>query len=97
MSDYTITEEEAIEWTTAWRTDHPTLVKAFKVDKAEIDEIFEDDNAVAMRSYLAIKDGSPALVMVGVNAEGKDILTKFYDFAEPCPNVCDESSPLTGG
>lgn len=49
------------------------------------------------------------LMMVGVDKNGKDMISSkdgltldeeggdIYDFSEPCPNVCDEESPLNGG
>ncbi len=83
MSDYKITLAEGVTYTTAWRTSHSDLVKGFKIDKAEVNEIFADENAVAMRAYLGY--------------DGKDILSNVYDFCEPCPSTCDESSVLCIG
>jgi hypothetical protein len=98
MSDYKITLQDGIDYTTEWRTEHPTLVKGFKIDKAEVDEIFANEDAVAMRTYLGLdSEGDPKLVIVGVDAEGKDITSTVYDLAEPCPSVCDETSVLCVG
>ena len=49
------------------------------------------------------------LMIVGVDKNGKDMISSsdgmlldpdkgdIYDFSEPCPHVCDESSPINGG
>ena len=97
MSDYKITLAEGVTYTTAWRTAHSDLVKGFKIDKAEVNEIFADENAVAMRAYLGYDGTEPKIVIVGVDADGKDILSNVYDFCEPCPSTCDESSVLCIG
>ncbi|WP_298767244.1 hypothetical protein [uncultured Polaribacter sp.] len=48
------------------------------------------------------------LIIVGVDANGKDMITSsdgvtldigggdLYDFTNPCPNMCDDISPLNG-
>ncbi len=97
MSSYTITESEAITLTTNWRANFPELKRAFCIDKAEVEQIFSNPAAVSMRAYLGQDDSGVRLVMVGVNAEGKDILEPIYDHASPCPDNCDDSSVLNNG
>jgi len=99
MSNYTISLQDGIDWTTNWRDNHSGLVKAFKIDKDEIDEIFQDyPNAEGIRGYLGEDDnGNPKLVMVAVDSNGDDILTTVYDHASPCPNDCDTGSVLNNG
>lgn len=98
MSDYKITLAEGVAYTTAWRDKNPDLVRAFKVDKAAMTELFSDSNAVAFRAYLGYDGNTPQLVMVGVDSDGNDILDPVYDHAGPCPENCDEDSVLnTGG
>lgn len=48
------------------------------------------------------------LMLVGVDKNGKDMISSadgvtldeeggdIYDFSEPCPNLCDDESPLNG-
>ncbi len=98
MSDYDITLEQGVTYTTAWRTAHPDLVKGFKIDKAEITELFDaEPDAVAMRVYLGLIGDTPNLVLVGVDSEGRDLLSKVCDHVTPCPDTCDESSVLCVG
>lgn len=97
MSNYEITESEAVTLTTAWRTNHPNAKRAFLVDKQEIDEIFSNSAATGMRVYLGEDSSGIRLVMVGVNDEGEDILDPIYDHALPCPSSCDNNSVLNNG
>jgi len=102
MSQYTITRQEAIDYTTAWRNDNDLSIKAFKMDKAEMEQIFEDNpTATGVRSYLAIKEDSGEkeykLVMVATDSEGNDILDSFYDHTVACPPTCDSESVLNTG
>lgn len=94
MSDYTITLQEGKDYTKAWREAHGNMRRAFTIEKAEIDEIFENSDAKSMRTYMAIKDGKETLVLVGVDANGKDILDPVFDHVGHCPSDCDETSPL---
>jgi|RhiMetdeSRZDD1v2_1073273.scaffolds.fasta_scaffold00608_25 hypothetical protein len=64
-----------------------------------------------IRVYFGIKDdGKEGLILVGVDKDGKDITTLpptsdgadddvdnsgTYDFTKPCPDTCDETSPLS--
>ncbi|MBL4709068.1 MAG: hypothetical protein JKY48_11595 [Flavobacteriales bacterium] len=97
MSSYTISESEAVELTTTWRTNNPTKKRAFCMDKAELDEIFSNAEAVQMRVYLGEDESGIRPVMVGVDATGNDILEPIYDHATTCPTNCDESSVLNTG
>ena len=100
MAGYTITEEEAVTLTTEYRSNHTEQTRAFKIDKAEIDEIFaEHPTAMGVRAYLGQKPNAGALqmVMVATDAEGNDILDVFYDHTTPCPEECDTGSVLNNG
>lgn len=100
MSQYNITRQEAIDLTTDYRSAFGENAKrAFKIDKAEIDQVFEDNPiAEGVRVYMG---GSSAdefrLVMVATDAEGNDILDSFYDHMSPCPSDCDTGSVLNNG
>lgn len=97
MSSYTISENEAVGLTTTWRENNPSKKRAFCVDKAEIDEIFSNTNAVKMRAYLGEDESGLRLILVGVDNLGKDILDEIYDHVGTCPESCDESSVLNNG
>ena len=97
MSHYTISESKAKSLTLEYRTNQSKLTKGFLIDKAEIDEIFTDHpEATKIRAYLAQQNnaGKLQVVMVAVDADGNDILDKFYDKVNPCPNVCGNANIL---
>jgi len=62
-----------------------------------------------IRVYFGIKDdGKEGLILVGVDKDGKDITSLpptpgradldnsgTYDFTKPCPDTCDNTSPLS--
>ena len=98
MSQYNITLSEGVAWTTKWRTDYPEEVKAFKIDKAEIEQIMQDNpTAAGIRCYMGKKGDDPKLIIVAVDSDGNDILSSLYDHADACPPACDNSSVLCVG
>ena len=98
MSNYTITLQEGIDWTTNFRNQNPNSVKAYKIDQAEINEILAQAGAAGIRAYMGIDNsGNEKLVMVAVDASGNDILNNVYDHTLPCPNHCDNNSVLCTG
>jgi hypothetical protein len=60
------------------------------------EKILTAKDVTAIRYYYAKTiDGSPTLVLVGVDSLGKDITTAMIaEKSYPCPPYCDESSPL---
>lgn len=120
MAVNTICLEKAEAWTEAWRsqdgtfTDHQNL-KAFLIPLEDLKEVIKEPNVANVRAYIGIdksNDNEPHLIIVGVNAEGEDIIYKaagkgcvdtdgtentgLYDFSDPCPTTCDVNSPLFG-
>ena len=120
MAVNTICLDKAVAWTTAWRAqdgsfkDHKDL-KAFMIPHEDLQEVLAEPNVVNVRAYIGIdtaNDNAPHLIIVGINAEGEDIIyaaagegcddedgtvnTGLYDFSHPCPTTCDETSPLYG-
>jgi hypothetical protein len=74
-----------------------TAVKGGTFNRKIFDKILAQKGCVAIRYYYAQhKDGSPALVLVGVDANGKD-MTKatLADKTSGCPPFCDQTSDLT--
>lgn len=91
--------DTAKQWAATWQKDN--TLKAFLIQKDNIDSIVAAGGNVAdFRGYMGIDDsGSPTLLVVGVDADGKDIIDEssgyfVYDANRPCPSTCDASSPL---
>ncbi|MEL1248478.1 hypothetical protein [Flavobacterium helocola] len=99
MSDFTITLDEAKEWTTSWRTNPPKdLAKGHLIPGEALSELLATEGVVNVRAYMGVDEkGTQKLVFVGVDADGKDLIDDnhlIYDKSTPCPSVCDTSSPL---
>ncbi|MCX6121107.1 MAG: hypothetical protein NTX44_05765 [Ignavibacteriales bacterium] len=65
-------------------------------DRAAIDKILAQTGCKALRIYHGKnEDGTPSLVLVGIDAAGKD-MTKavIMEGIQPCPPFCDKSSEL---
>ncbi len=73
-----------------------TAVKGGVFNRKIFDKILSQKGCVAIRYYYAQeKDGSPTIVLVGVDANGKD-MTKaaIAERAMDCPPWCWSDSPL---
>ena len=103
QSPYLIPLQTAVTWTTAWQTANPNSIKAFKIDIAEVNDMLKEVGTTSIRLYFGLDNGVEKLALVAVDANGQDIINPTvgaqtisgtYDFCEPCPPVCDPSSPL---
>ncbi len=88
--------KEAVAMTKAYQNDNPGKVKARLFGKNKINDLLEQEGCEGIRAYFAkASDGKNALVIVGVDASGNDILDLYLDRGNCCPNDCDtNSSPL---
>ena len=103
QSAFLIPLQTAIDWTTAWRAVNANAIKAYTISSQEINDIMAETGAVSIRLYFGLDNGVQKLVLVGVDATGKDIINPVvkgqvvsgtYDFVNPCPPTCDATSPL---
>ncbi len=84
--------------------------KAFNIPKIDLQEVLAEKGVASIRAYLGVDENNvEKLMIVGVDEKGKDMITTsddlalkgnqngdIFDFIEPCPVSCDESSPLYG-
>jgi hypothetical protein len=65
-------------------------------DRAAIEKIFAHPECKALRIYHGKnEDGTPSLVLLGVDAAGKDMTKNaIMEGSRPCPPYCDSSSEL---
>jgi hypothetical protein len=99
MSDFTITLKEAQDWATSWRTNPPKkLAKGHLISGTALSELLAIAGVVNVRAYMGVDDkGVQKLMLVGVDTQGKDLIDAnhpVYDKTNPCPDICDPSSPL---
>ena len=119
----TITLKTAKKWAKRWRKLESSYNKyhklnAFNIPKIDLTEVLQEDGVASVRAYLGVekfvnkdtkeKVYKEKLMIVGVNAEDKDMIANLkegalaaeagdiYDFTEACPDLCDETSPLNG-
>jgi hypothetical protein len=61
-----------------------------------IERILKQEGCVGLRYYFAeTDDGRPTLILVGVDAQGEDLIGGFLvDLALPCPPHCSSRNPL---
>ena len=62
----------------------------------DVKRMLEQPGCVAMRYYYGREDdGTPVLILVGVDAQGKDMTTGvLLQFSMPCPPWCDAPNGL---
>jgi hypothetical protein len=65
-------------------------------DRAAIDKILAQPDCARLRIYQGKNDdGTPSLVLVGVDSTGKDMTTmSIMEKSAPCPPWCDSTSDL---
>ena len=73
-------------------------IKGFSFDSDAIQAVLEQDGCESIRFYLAINGilpPKPALVVVGVDANGNDMTAGLVlDESEACPPVCSVNNAL---
>ncbi len=68
-------------------------------DKRAVQELLNQQDCEGLRYYYGM-DGQnkPVLILVGVTSENHDMVQgKVLEMSVPCPNFCDEDSPLITG
>ena len=79
-------------------------LKGFMIDNSQflvMKQLAENNSSLyGFRMYMGIDDAnSKVCLLVGVDAEGKDITSAIYSVLTermgPCPNICDDTSPIT--
>lgn len=99
-SNHMITLAEASVLTSNFRANAPeSAIKGGMFWKEAIERVINQPDCVAFRFYYGKTDsGAPALVLVGVNPEGKDMIHGVIaDIAWPCPPYCDDPNLLNSG
>ncbi|QIL77349.1 hypothetical protein [Hymenobacter sp. HDW8] len=102
-----IKSKEAARWTKNYRTNpgkqEETLTLAHYFGKEFLLSILNEDACAGLRIYQAIDDeGASRLLVVGVDAKGKDLISPIDDDGDGavgdtpmmCPDNCDPNSPL---
>ncbi|MBI9034332.1 MAG: hypothetical protein JEZ03_07665 [Bacteroidales bacterium] len=95
----------AIDWVRRWKHARKDqlwwaghVFNAFLIPHNDLQGIL-DEGATDARAYMGINEREEIkLILVGVDANGKDMidadLYPVYDFTTPCPPICDLGSLL---
>ncbi|MCX8056758.1 MAG: hypothetical protein N3F03_03995 [Ignavibacteria bacterium] len=94
--EHQISLEEAIKLIQNFRSKQKGEgIKAHYFGKEALMKLLEQEGCVGLRIYYASQeDGTPELVIVGVNEEGKDLVGMVLDRSWFCPPYCDGESML---
>lgn len=100
MAKNTITLEQAQEWAKNWVSNPENTVKAHLIPEIDVTQLLAEPGVANIRAYIGVdENGVNKLMLVGVDADGKDMINDaegqyIYDFTMPCPSTCDVDSPL---
>jgi hypothetical protein len=95
--NHSIPLNEASKMTANYRTSAPTgapLGGFF--GKNALQQMLNQQNCIGMRYYYGEKDdGTPVLVLVGVDTNGNDLVEgAILEWSNPCPPFCGNSNAL---
>jgi hypothetical protein len=103
MAQNTIEKSKAQAWAQAWRSledksPYVDQLKGWFVPGADLSQVLAE-NAVDSRMYLGLDGEQLKLMIVGVDANGSDMINKdngwyIYDFSKRVPPMSDINSPL---
>lgn len=94
-SEINLTEAQTL--VNAFSANFPKEIKASAVGVNNLNLILKQPNCVGIRIYNGYNEalGRLSPVLVGVDSAGKDMTNGvIIDRLDPCPSVCDPSSPL---
>lgn len=96
MPNYIISLTDAEAWARSWQSNPPkNLAKAHLIPKAVFEDLINTTEVVSIRAYMGVDSGGvQRLMFVGVDGDDVDITDPVYCGTQPCPPVCDTSSPL---
>ncbi len=92
-----ISLEEAVKLTHNFQSSAEASAPIGGVFKKEtVLAILNQPNCAGLRYYYGRKDdGTPVLVLVGIDEKGNDLYNGILaEFSTPCPPFCDQNSPL---
>jgi len=95
-NNHIITLDQAVKYVQNYAAAPKYAVKGGYFDRSIFDKILAQNGCIGVRCYYAQKDdGSPSLVLVGVDTQGKDMASGILgDDWVPCPPLCGIASPL---
>ena len=95
-NNHVITLDQATKYIDKYKAAPTYAIKGAYFDRSIFDKILAQTDCVGIRYYYGRKDdGSPCLVLVGVDSKGGDMTGGILgEDAVPCPPLCPPGSPL---
>ena len=97
LEDHTISVDDASELTRNYRMQAGKgAIKGGFFGRAALEQVLSQEGVVGIRYYYAQENNErPVLILVGVDAFGKDMIDGFVcERALPCPPLCSPWNPL---
>ncbi len=100
VPDNTISLATFNDWTTNWRSHwNDRYISNFTMPLSNLQNIVNTPDVAAARLYLGYSeaDGTPHLVLVGVDAECESMIGAndyIYNVTAPCPSSCGNATPV---
>lgn len=95
-NNHVITLTQATKYIQNYSAAPTYAIKGAYFDRSIFDKILAQTDCVGIRYYYGRKDdGTPCIVLVGVDSKGSDLTAGILgDDAIPCPPLCPPFSPL---
>lgn len=93
--DHRISLKDAAALTKRYRDENPGAEKAGAFHRDQVLELLTQAGCAGLRVYYGRKaDGSPALVLTGIDGADNDLAVTILEEHYPCPPVCGIANPL---
>lgn len=92
--DFKTNLSHAADLTKSFRTAFPNQPKGIYISRSTLEEILAQEEAVGIRFYFGLENGSLRLVYCGVEENEDDILNIIGNHGMMCPPYCGKSNAL---
>jgi hypothetical protein len=95
-TNHIVTLDQAVKFVSTYKLAPTFAVKGAYFDRSIFDKILAQKDCIGIRYYYGRKDdGTPCLVLVGVDSKGNDMTAGILgEDAILCPPLCPPASPL---
>jgi len=96
--DHHISLAAAAALTKRYQAASPKAEKAEAFHGDQVRSMLAQPGCVGLRIYYGLNaDGTPALVLAGIDASDNDLTGTLLEFGFPCPPICGGGDALNGG
>ena len=96
--DHRISLAAAAALTKRYQTANPKAEKAEAFHSDQVKGMLSQAGCVGMRLYYGLNsDGTPAMVLTGIDSSDSDLTGTILEYGFPCPPICGGTSTLNNG